>query len=415
MSEKKKTQRNAAKRPRKEEAHKPAAPFGGKYITKGNLFKLVISVFFLTALIFIMIVLNRPDPEAVATSASKQTYVTARVTAVLSDNAEPDNIYAEGRRAGTQELEIQILEGAHKGERLYMTNYLSALANVDVGEGDRIIVRIVYEDNGDYYPTMHNYDRGIVLGLFVVVFVVMLAVIGGKKGIMALLGLIFTLVCIWFLLIPLTVKGYHPILAGIVVVILTSAVSILVLDGFTRKSLSAILGCIAGVLIAGLSAGLVGILSPMNGFNMGEAENLMLQATYDSINISGLLVCGILIASLGAVMDVAMSIASAVHELHVLNPTLSSRRLFASGMNIGRDAMGTMANTLILAFAGSSLNTLILVRAYGIPYLQLVNTDFICIEILRGIAGSLGIIMTVPLVAAFSAWIINRTSVKSVK
>ena len=120
-------------------------------------------------------------------------------------------------------------------------------------------------------------------------------------------------------------------------------------------------------------------------------------------NVRFLLVSGILIASLGAVMDVAMSIASSCHELRQLNPSLTRRELFRSGMNIGRDAMGTMANTLILAFAGASLNMLILFRVYDYPLIQIANTDAMAIEVIRGIAGSIGIIVTVPLVSLLSA------------
>ena len=102
-------------------------------------------------------------------------------------------------------------------------------------------------------------------------------------------------------------------------------------------------------------------------------------------------------------MDVALGIASAVWELHEQNPALTARQLFRSGLHIGQDAMGTMANTLILAFAGSSLNMLILVQTYEIPFLQLINTDYICIEVIQSIAGAMGILLTVPIVAFISA------------
>ena len=112
--------------------------------------------------------------------------------------------------------------------------------------------------------------------------------------------------------------------------------------------------------------------------------------------------CGVLISALGAVMDVALGIASSVWELREQNPALSAKELFGSGMHIGRDAMGTMANTLILAFAGSSLNMLLLVQTYDIPFIQLINTDYICIEVIQSIAGAMGILLTVPIVAFIS-------------
>ena len=121
----------------------------------------------------------------------------------------------------------------------------------------------------------------------------------------------------------------------------------------------------------------------------------------------GLLVGGIVISALGAVMDVTMGIASSLSEVHAANPELSRRELFRSGMNIGQDAMGTMANTLILAFAGSSLNTLLLFQIFDYPMIQIFNADSIAIEIIRGVAGTIGIILTVPLVALLSAEIMG--------
>lgn len=342
------------------------------------------------------------------TAASQLVFVPARVTAVLSDSAVVDEENSEGRRIGTQELEIRILSGAHKDEILTLTNYMSALFNVDVSEGDRVIVRLITREDGSYYASMFNYDRGLVLGIALLVFCVVLAVLGGWKGVRALLGLLFTLACIWFLLIPGLIRGWPGIWLTIGICAVTAAASLILLDGFTKKALCAVLGCVGGVAAAGLFAGIVGAITPLNGFNMSEAENLLLYGAEKGLKISGLLVCGVLIAALGAVMDTSMSIASAVWELREHNAKITARELFRSGMNIGRDAMGTMANTLILAFAGSSLNMLILVQVYDIPFLQLINTDFICIEILQSVAGSMGILLTTPLVAAISASVMSR-------
>ena len=336
-------------------------------------------------------------------ASSQLDFERAEVTAVLSDDAQPDEANSEGRRIGTQELEIRLLSGAHRDEILPLTNYMSALFNVDVEQGDRVIVRLITREDGTYYASLFNYDRGLVMGAAMLVFCAVLVALGGWKGIRALLGLVFTLACLWFLLIPGLIRGWPGIPLTIGVAAVTAAASLILLDGLTRKSLCAVLGCVGGVAAAGLCAAVVGTITPLNGFNMSEAENLLLYGAEKGLTISGLLVCGVLIAALGAVMDVSMSIASAVWELRERSPALPAMELFRSGMNIGRDAMGTMANTLILAFAGSSLNLLILVQVYDIPFLQLINTDFICIEVLQSVAGSMGILLTVPLVAAISA------------
>lgn len=358
----------------------------------------------LALLVLAALWLNRPE-EGTPTASSQLIFVPAKVTAVLEDDAQPDWENSEGRRIGTQELEIRILSGRHKGEVLPLTNYLSALFNVDVGVGDRIIVRLITQEDGSYYASLFNYDRALVMGGAMLVFCAVLVLLGGRKGVRALLGLVFTLVCLWFLLIPGLIRGLPAIPLTIAVAAVCAAASLILLDGPSRKSLCAILGCVGGVAAAGLFAALVGALTPMDGFNMSEAENLLLYGAEKGLSIRGLLVCGVLVAALGAVMDVAMSIASAAWELREHNDGLSRRELFRSGMNIGRDAMGTMANTLILAFAGSSFNLLILIQIYDIPFLQLANTDFLCIEMLQSVAGSMGILLTVPLVAAISAYL----------
>lgn len=358
----------------------------------------------LALLVLAALWLNRPE-EGTPTASSQLIFVPAKVTAVLEDDAQPDWENSEGRRIGTQELEIRILSGRHRGEVLPLTNYLSALFNVDVGVGDRVIVRLITQEDGSYYASLFNYDRALVMGGAMLVFCAVLVLLGGRKGVRALLGLVFTLVCLWFLLIPGLIRGLPAIPLTIAVAAVCAAASLILLDGPSRKSLCAILGCVGGVAAAGLFAALVGALTPMDGFNMSEAENLLLYGAEKGLSIRGLLVCGVLVAALGAVMDVAMSIASAAWELREHNDGLSRRELFRSGMNIGRDAMGTMANTLILAFAGSSFNLLILIQIYDIPFLQLANTDFLCIEVLQSVAGSMGILLTVPLVAAISAYL----------
>lgn len=347
--------------------------------------------------------INRANENETTPDSGRLVYAPAKVTAVLSDNAQEDFENAEGRRVGDQELEIQILSGDHKDEIMTVTNYMSALFNVDVQQGDRIIVRIMTDENGSYYASVFNYDRGIVLGGFLLIFFILLATLGGKKGLGALAGLLLTLGCIWFILIPCLLRGVPAIPVTIVVSAVSAAAGLIFLNGYSKKTFCAVCGCVGGVLVSGIAAAVVGSLSPMNGFNMQEAENLILYGADQGLKVSGLLVCGVLISALGAVMDVALGIASSVWEMKEQNPDASVGSLFRSGMQIGKDAMGTMANTLILAFAGSSLNMLILVQTYNIPFLQLINTDSIALEVVQSVAGSIGILLTVPLVAFISA------------
>jgi len=153
----------------------------------------------------------------------------------------------------------------------------------------------------------------------------------------------------------------------------------------------------------------------VTAYQMDEAEGLILVRGDTGLKLEGLLLSGILIAAEGAVMDTAMSVASAMSELKQKRSDIGMVELFRSGMHIGRDATGTMANTLVLAFAGSSLNMMVLIYSYRVSFNQLMNTDFIAVEVVRGVAGSMGIILTVPAVAIITAWLLTRKDKKSKK
>ncbi len=368
-----------------------------------RLYEILASVLIFAILIGWALALNLTAGDRELTAAQKRLFAVAEVTDVLADNASPDT-WTEGRRIGQQLLEVKVLTGEHKGAVLEAANFLSAYANVDAKVGTKVIVRLDVDEQGELYVvSVPAYNRAPVMLGLALIFAALLVIIGRKKGVMALVGLVYTLACIWFIQVPMILRGAEPVLVSIIIVALTTAASLLFLTGLSRKTLCAVLGCVCGVGVAGIFAAVSGSISQLNGFNLPEAEDLVLRATQDTVRISGLLVSGILVASLGAVMDVAMSISSSCWELRQLNPGLPKAALFRSGMNIGRDAMGTMANTLILAFAGASLNTLLLFRIYGYPAIQLFNSDAIAVELIRGLAGSIGIILTVPLVAALSA------------
>nr|WP_308742191.1 YibE/F family protein [uncultured Anaerocolumna sp.] len=365
--------------------------------------KILTAVLMLLVFIGAAVILNRPDPDDVLTSAQKRVFAVAKVTDILGDNAAPDN-WTEGRRIGAQELEVTILTGKHKGTVLEATNYINAYFNVDAKLGTRVIVRLDYNDMGELYVmSIPNYDRSSILIIALIVFAILMMLVGGKQGARALLGLLFTLLNLWYILIPLVLKGVSPILATILIAAYTSAGALLMLTGYTKKTLCALLGCVGGVIAAGIFAWIITILTPMNGFNMSEAEEMVIRASDSPLRISGLLISGILLSALGALMDTSMSIVSALHEVYEQNPTISKKQIFRSGMNIGRDAMGTMANTLILAFVGSAFNMLILFQVYKYPLIQILNSDMMAIEIIQGIAGSVGIIATTPLVSALCA------------
>ena len=326
----------------------------------------------------------------------------AEIVRVVSESLEKDeNI--KGLYRGTQDLEVKILTGEHKGEVQIIKNYSSDLFNVHGKAGMKIIVSIDTAEPGIYRISVYNYHRTPFIYFIIFLFLFSLWVVGGKKGLKSIIGLTFTFISIIFLFIPMLFKGYSPVFASVLIVILTTIVTVFCINGWSVKSFSAILGTSLGVIIAGSISSIFGILTHISGFSTEEAETLIVIASYTNMKVSDLLFAGILISSLGAVMDVAISIAASIHEVYMANPNLTKKDLFSSGMNVGRDMMGTMANTLILAFTGTSINSLILLYSYNVKYNQLMNMNLLGIEIIQGMSGSIGIILTVPIISFISS------------
>ena len=185
---------------------------------------------------------------------------------------------------------------------------------------------------------------------------------------------------------------------------LTTFVTMYLIGGISSKSVTSMIGTVAGVGISAVLAVIFGRLTGISGYNVSDIEQLQYVGQMTDVKIGELLYAGILISTLGAVMDVAMSVASTINEIHFRNPDLSRKELFTSGIRVGKDMMGTMSNTLILAFTGSSINTLVFMYVYGYSARQITNMYSIGIEIIQGIASTMGVILTVPLVSVICAW-----------
>lgn len=256
--------------------------------------------------------------------------------------------------------------------------------------------------------SVYSKDRIVAVAAFVGIFLLLICIIGGKNGVKSVVGLVFTFVSIFMIYIPLIYRGFSPFWAAVIITIITTIVTMYLISGFTVKTICAIAGTVTGVLLAGLSAWLFGKVADIDGYNVSNIETLSYVGQITNIQIGGLLFSGILIASLGAVMDVAMSVSSAICEIHDKAPQLGCFELFKSGMNVGRDMMGTMSNTLILAFVGSAVSELVINYAYNLPFRQIINSYNIGIEIMQGVSGSIGVILTVPAVAVVTAWLLTH-------
>ncbi len=373
---------------------------------KQIIIKTIVAVTFFALLITLVVFLNYDRFTYEQKGNNVTEYEKVKVTKITEENLYPNEKY-EDTIVGKQIIEVEILTGRYKGKTMPVENFSSPLNyNIIVKEGDVMYGRVYTVTNNEGKTnttvTLYSYNRIAVLIAISLLFIALTVIIGGKRGLMSILGLAFTILSIFFVLVPLVLKGFYAVPATIAILAVSTLVCFYLLGGWQTKIVSAALGTVGGVVIAGILSALAGYFCHISGNNMDEAESLYLYAD-GYINVKGLFICGILIASVGAIMDVAMSIASAIDEVYTVDNTLTSKQLFKSGMNIGRDAMGTMTNTLILAFAGSYLNIIIYVYQINAHPNFIFNDSNITIEVIRGIAGSIGIIGTVPLVALISS------------
>lgn len=360
----------------------------------------IIILFFICFLLFAYF-LNQTEKPQLTTSVGR-TFEKAKVTQILQDN-----IQENGKRYGEQKVLLEMLTGEKKGETTEATSSAGYLFGAPCKVGMEVVA--IQSISGDIsIVSVYSPNREWAVYAFIALYLLTICLIGGKQGLKSALGLIFTFICILYIYIPMIFRGFSAFWAAVFVAAITTVVTMYLIGGATKKTLCSILGTVAGVILAGITAKLFGFFTGISGYNVSDIESLLFIEDTTGISVGGLLFSGLLISSLGAVMDVAMSISSTINEIYEKKPSLSRLELFQSGMNVGKDMMGTMSNTLILAFAGGAVSVLLNNYVYDLPYLQIINSNNIGIEIMQGISGSMGVVLTVPIVAAFSAFYLKK-------
>ena len=371
-----------------------------------------------TGVLFLILFLNAREGNIYNPSRLQSEFVTVEKAEVLNvsyDSVEPDPYSPDAVEKGNQRALIRLTSGEFAGQTRELYYMIGYFAGPKLRVGDAItVLQLRDEETGALQEvTYFQYDRiGAVL-LVLCLFVLAVVVVGGKTGLKSLLGLAVTVVALIWIFCPMWMKGSAPLPLALGLCALVTVMSFVILGGTSKKIFCAILATLAGVGLAALFGALAQRLCRITSFNLydvnGEIADLVnLQSRNYPVRIHGLLTAGILIASLGAVMDVAMSLSSAVAELKQVNPTLGRRDLWRSGMNIGRDMVGTMTNTLILALVGSSLVTVIRLWAQGPTWRMLLTSGYFAVELISAISSSVGVILAVPLAAGIGALLFGK-------
>ena len=331
-------------------------------------------------------------------------YESAVVEQVLSDSTEKDPAADNGYR-GEQLLLVTVKSGDYQGQQMQVYNYVGPLYGGPLHAGDRATILISSYSDGTVNATVYEFDRLIPLAIVVALFIAAAVIVGGRTGAKSLVALAVTLVCLFGVLLPTLMKGANTLLMTFIVCAYVAVVSLTIVGGVRKKTVCAMLGAVAGTALA---------LARVDGLRIEDVEPLLqLRQTGTPIGLRGLLVGGIIISALGAVMDVTMGIASSLAEVHAANPQLSRRELFRSGMNIGRDMVGTMTNTLILAFLGSGFTLILYLYSLGLSFRQLMSSAYVSMEVVSGVASSVGVILSIPLTALITAAVFTREKQQS--
>lgn len=319
----------------------------------------------------------------------------------------------------TQLLEVKILEGNRRGEIIKVQNSLNSFNdayNITISKGQEVFVYINEEMDGSIesaYVAEIVRDKYILYLL--IIFILLVLVVGKMKGLKALISLTITCFAVIYIMLPLFLKGFNPIIISVPICVGVIIITLLLVSGVNKKSFSAIIGTAGGVITAGIIALLMGYVTNLTGLGTEEAQMLQFSPLDIKLDFRGLLFAGILIGAMGAIMDVGISIASSVTEVASAKEDIKTKDLIKSGMNVGRDILGSMSNTLILAYTSTSIPLLLLAMSYKVPFVELINWELVAGEIVRALSSSIGLVVTVPLTAVVAATFLKGNIIKSNK
>ena len=312
-------------------------------------------------------------------------------------------------QSGEQSCKMIIQNGTFKGQEITGVNFLSGSLEQDkiYQEGDRAFVRISV--NGDEISSCvmsdhFRLDKEVIL---FAAFIVILIAVAGKKGVLALFSFVITILSIWKILVPSYLRGYSPVWIGLLITVFITLVIIFFVYGFERRTITASMGALLGILTTCILGIFFTDLFKIHGAVMPDSESLLYSGFRD-LDLTAIFMSSIFIGASGAMIDLAVDITSAVHEVIEKKPDISWREASISGMHVARAAMGTMTTTLLLAYSGGYITSLMVYMAQGTPIDHILNYKYVASEILDTVVGSFGLVTVAPFTALVAGLILTR-------
>ena len=377
--------------------------------------KNVITVILVLIFSIVFILIGNKTNKTQILDSTSENYYKAKVINIESRDTEQLQLSENSiQEITTIKFKAKLISGPNRGKTVLVTQTIDSLyakQHDEVKQGNKIITyyESANEERAEQY-SFAEYYRSDALIIFAILFLVIILILGRSKGFLTILSLIITILSIFCVFIPAIINGRNIYLTTIIVSVFIILMTLLLINGWNKKTLCAVLGNIGGIAVAGIIAIVMSKILKVSGFVDEEYAFIMTAQLNKPLDLIGLVWSGIVIGSLGAVMDVAMSISSAMNELSDNMEKKTFKKMLKSGMNIGRDAIGTMTNTLILAYVGSSIATVLLLTMYSRNLMYLFNIEMIVVEVMQSIVGSLGILFAVPATAIFAAHIFTKNN-----
>lgn len=327
----------------------------------------------------------------ISTNENLYNKTIAKITSVTEKESQIGDLQGKSEQIKKQQIKATIMNGHDKGKEIQLENTTSysQVNDLELKVNDEVFVSI--QENADKQiisAKILDLKRDKYIVYITIIFILLILLIGGLKGFRSMVSVVINII-IFSIIIEMFLKGYNLTLISVLASILFIILSIAIVCGINKKTLSAIAGTLAGTLISMLITIVVIQINHWNGIHFEEMEFL----THPPEQI---FIIEILIGTLGGIMDIAISISSSIKEIYDKNPNVETKALVKSGKEIGKDIMGTMANTLVFAYVSGSIPMILLLLRNGFSISYIVNIN-LSLEIIRAITGSLGIVLSIPI------------------
>lgn len=325
----------------------------------------------------------------------------AKITAVTEKEGSQAGMDGKEEQISKQQIKAIIMNGNYKGKEIQLENTTSysQVNDLNLKVNDEVFVSVQANSYKQItFCKILDFKRDKYIAYITTLFILLILLIGGAKGLRSLTSVLINII-ILSIIIGLFLHGFNLALVAITASVLFIILSIAIVGGINKKTLSAVIGTMAGTLISMLIAAFVIQINHWNGIHFEEMEFL----THPPEQI---FIIEILIGTLGGIMDIAISISSSIQEIYDKNPHIEKKMLINSGMEIGRDIMGTMANTLVFAYISGSIPIVLLLLRNGFPISYIININ-LSLEIIRALTGSIGIVLSIPITIYTSVMLIR--------